>query len=908
LLHIISHTHWDREWYLSFERFRLRLVDLMDHVLDLLEADPEFRVFHLDGQAVVLMDYLEIRPEARPRLERLLRAGRVLAGPWFLQSDFYLTGGESTVRNLLLGARICRDEFGVEPMPVGLVADQFGVAPQLPQILSGFGIRTVVFGRGYGDQAGVEFSWRGSDGTEVFAVHLAEWYNNAQRLPRDPAEAVEFLRGAIKRLECRGVGSRHLIMMNGVDHLEAQENLSPILREVNAMAPGFELRHSALPEAVEATRRDLPDLQRFDGELRWGDNGYVPPSTGSTRVHLKLMNHECEVMLARWAEPFAAFARAFGCPYDAEGALRHAWRVLLENHAHDSICGCSIDEVHFQMEARFRRVLDIARDQRDRALGFLAAVDPGGRDHHSVLVLFNARPRPCCGVVTVEIDLLPGERMEDMQIYDAAGRGLPFAVADARPFMTHVLNPRRLPRRLKVMRHTVALEVRDVPACGYAALFLIRSGRSRSDRTPGSTVRDCPQGFNMRNEHITACINPDGTLDVQRVGGGPVFRELHCFEDVGERGDEYISMRPRQDEVVTTAGQLAEVRLVEDTPLRQRVRVVNTLSLPACLAPGQEARSRERVPLRIESIFTLARDSRRIEVETRLVNCVKDHRLRLLFPTDRKATHAVAGGPFDAIRRPFHLGLQNRLNDHPFSGYVAITDDRGGLAVLAAGLAEYEVYPERATLAVTLLRCVDILGDMPPEFWDKEANENDYCPEAQCQRPYVFRYAIMPLAGGEAVATAAVETDAFHTPPVLIQIPWDRAAWAGRRHWEPEWFKYFCDASTDPVEPPKTGPTRFSFLSVDNPAVLLSGVKRPEAPEALPGEVIARVYHVGETTAPCRLSSDLFILEAERVSLAESPVERLEVCSGHAVDLVLGPKEIATVRLNFRVPQAGQRD
>ena len=147
---IVSHFHWDREWYRSFQEFRGRLVDAVDAVLDLATADPEFR-FVLDGQAIVLEDYVEVRPENEGRLRALLDAGRLEVGPSYVLPDEILVGGEPLVRNLLLGRRVCR-RFGVEPSGAGYLPDSFGHPAQMPQVLAGFGIGTCLFSRGMGDQ------------------------------------------------------------------------------------------------------------------------------------------------------------------------------------------------------------------------------------------------------------------------------------------------------------------------------------------------------------------------------------------------------------------------------------------------------------------------------------------------------------------------------------------------------------------------------------------------------------------------------------------------------------------------------------------------------------------------------------------------------------------------------------
>src|ERR1700694_205768 len=78
---IVPHTHWDREWYQTFQQFRIRLVKAIDKLLDILDHDDGFTCFMLDGQTIVLDDYLEVQPEQEERLKRYIGAGRILVGP-----------------------------------------------------------------------------------------------------------------------------------------------------------------------------------------------------------------------------------------------------------------------------------------------------------------------------------------------------------------------------------------------------------------------------------------------------------------------------------------------------------------------------------------------------------------------------------------------------------------------------------------------------------------------------------------------------------------------------------------------------------------------------------------------------------------------------------------------------------
>ena len=187
---IVPHTHWDREWYAPFEYFRLQLAGVVDEVIDVLERDPSFASFTLDGQAIVLEDYLEIRPENETRLRALLAAGRIEVGPSYVLPDEFLVGAESLVRNLLIGRAVCR-RFGAEPSGVGYLPDSFGHPLQLPQVLAGFGLRSFIFSRGMGDQLdeiGVVFRWRAPDGSEVLAFQqLADYGNFASVRDADDA-------------------------------------------------------------------------------------------------------------------------------------------------------------------------------------------------------------------------------------------------------------------------------------------------------------------------------------------------------------------------------------------------------------------------------------------------------------------------------------------------------------------------------------------------------------------------------------------------------------------------------------------------------------------------------------------------------------------------------------------------
>lgn len=922
-LHVISHTHWDREWYLSHEQFRLRLVDLIDHLIDIMESDPDFRFFHLDGQTIVLEDYLEIRPNQRERLSGLIRSGRLLIGPWYLQNDEFLVLGESTVRNLLIGQRICRNSFGIEPMMVGYVPDQFGNVSQLPQILHGFNIDCAVFGRGCtGPDQRPEFVWRGADGSEVFAVFMLQWYNNAQRLPRDPQKAIQMCEQILAAQEGRAQ-TPNILLMNGVDHLEAQENLGAIIKEVNAQEPGFELLHSTLPFYIRSVRANLRNPGVVEGEFRSGDEGNVLSGTASSRVYLKMANFQCQTELLRWAEPFSVFAHLCGMGNWPQQALGYAWKTLIQCHPHDSICGCSIDEVHAQMEARFHRVNDLAGELASRALTHLAAsTKTENRACHSTVTVFNPLPVSATRVVETTIETLECEDIAAMELVEPDGRPVGMQVLDSSLIMKRVLNPKRLPKLLKVKRHRVVFEAANVPPMGYATLLLrqrvaapveapVDAGRrlpakgaarktaKKPAKYKGKKIAEA--GIQLSNEHLTAMFNANGTLDIQCGEAGPAFRGVHYFEDIGDRGNEYIFMRPRNDSEITTEQADAELEMLETSDLRHRVRVTWKWKLPTEVEEKTQSRPGRPADYTIVSTFTLARGAKHIEVETEVNNTVKDHRLRVLFPTGLAATQSQADSAFDIVRRPFSMNSPNRNNQHPMESFFTVSDGASGVAVFSAGMPEFEVMERDTTMCLTLLRCVDLLGDMPPEFWEREQLVDDYTPGAQCQRSFVFRYGIYPYAGDAESAQVKLVCDGALAGMRAIQLPTDRVTWAGVRPGAPEFFNFFEDEASAIPQPEPILPLRHGFLSVADPQVNVAAVKFPET--GWMGEnrrtAVVRLVNLSSATRQTKVACSVLLAKAEMWKLSEQVSQQLSVAPDNSVEISVGSKGIVTLALTF---------
>lgn len=426
-LHIVSHSHWDREWHQTFQQFRLRLVRLIDLALETLSAGPAFAHFMLDGQTIVLADYAEIRPERAEELRELIAAGRLLIGPWYTPPDEFLVSGEAIVRNLLQGTRDC--ELWGGRMAVGYVPDQFGHAAQMPQILHGFGIETAVLWRGVDREvAGTKFTWRGQDGTPILVAALPEGYNRAEHLPGNGQALAERIRSLAAGLEAWAVPNEPLLVLNGGDHVLLDPDLPERLATAQlALGDSYTLRHSTVPAYLDDLRASGALGAEIAGELRSSRSSNLLPGVLSSRIWIKGRNVAAQTLLERQAEPLAASMAMLGDHYPG-GELRQAWRYLLQNQAHDSVCGCSIDQVHREMVTRYDWSEQIATAVRDAAVGRLAeridSVVSGAADPRTLAItLFNGAPVAQGG--RFELPLHLADEAAGYELIDDAGAAVP---------------------------------------------------------------------------------------------------------------------------------------------------------------------------------------------------------------------------------------------------------------------------------------------------------------------------------------------------------------------------------------------------------------------------------------------------------------------------------------------------
>lgn len=340
------HTHWDREWYREYEVFRLRLLRVFDNILGMLENNL-IPSFYFDGQIAALEDYLEMRPEKLPLIKSLIASKKLFVGPFYCLVDEFLTDKLSFSKNLEIGMTKAI-ELGCSDF-IGYLADTFGHSQNIVEILRDFGIDKCIVWRGCGDFP-AEFKWCGMDTVRL----VRGYFNNIFTIKTSMEEKAKLLE---KELDLISEKSGYYILLPiGADHLGVDNNISQQIQAMNELLG--EKYQIKLGSPFEYFRRVGENFSKFEhnDELRNNSNTFTLQGCYSSRLDLKRFNIECSYKLdlatrfVKYAESEALYSNI----------LEYAYKMLLKNQAHDSICGCSTDDVHRENVIRYKKILQIA--------------------------------------------------------------------------------------------------------------------------------------------------------------------------------------------------------------------------------------------------------------------------------------------------------------------------------------------------------------------------------------------------------------------------------------------------------------------------------------------------------------------------------------------------------------------
>lgn len=902
---VISHTHWDREWYMPFEKFRIQLVDMMDNLLDILDKYPPY-IFHLDAQSIIIEDYLEIKPYKKDEIAKYIKDGRLLAGPWYVQNDFYLTSGEATIRNLIIGSDIALKMGRCDT--AGYTADQFCLISQLPQILNGFGIDNCIFGRGYKfyeivDEKPVvrkipaEFIWQGEDGSQVLAINMPRLYNNAQRFPEEIEKSLKLLQKI--ESDFNGVASTpYLLLMNGVDHLEAQENLMPIIDELNKRLPvGKQIRQTTMQEYVDLVKdhiqkeNGMNKLSVFKGEMKNGRDEILF-NTHSSRIYLKVENVRAQNLLEARLEPLYSFIHMLCAekPYPSD-YLKYLWKLLLQNHPHDSICCCSRDEVHRHMEDRYERLNEVCDVLLNRGMDFISAhvSREGLTNNDYILCVYNTTEKSRSGVIEFYAEFPVEENVETFSIEDINGCRIQFEIINKTKKSKGVFSPINLPGVIIVDCYKVKVFVDDIDGLSYKTL-IIKPGNSEC---PVLTSQETePDKMYMENEYIKVFIHNNGRIDMLFKETGRLYENILMLEDMEDCGTSYVHMPAQNSGRITGEAFVPEIRREIDSSLECRYSLAYHLKIPEYFDEKESKRSDTLLDNTVNITLSLKKGEKWLHMGFEIDNASKDHRLRVIVNTGIDCNYTYASIPFDVVKRDKHKvlsGLGNGILTN--SGFVDMADDEEGVAVLTEGVHEYEYFiDEKGAAAFTLLRAngwisKTVQDDLPPD-------ETWLAPENQCIRKIRLNMALYPHTGDYIGADACIRVKEFQNPLLTYFQPVDVRKFTGGRPavQDSEIKEIFY--RHDPFENLHL-PGELKLLEIKGKGIVLSALKKAEKD----GRLIVRVYNSSGEPGIVEFSYYKKITSVCKTDMNEQALEELSFDGNVAGPVALKPKEILTIGL-----------
>jgi len=947
-MHLIMNTHWDREYRWSFRETQMRLMEAGDILIDTMDKDTRFKYFHPDSQASFLEDYLELRPENKERVHKLVGEGRILAGPWYTLPAEFLVSGEALTRNLLMGHRIAGDMGGVMKCAYNIFS--WGQVSQLPQIYRQFGMDTILFYRGI-DQSKLdklEFWWESPDGSRAMGhtfgsyhrlnfwvyvygpyikglaqagspssgsfsvesirdnggvlVHMSDEYSkddiNFHTLNQPKFNSIEAAMQGMQTLldSVKDVSSTsNLLFLQGFDQENPDPCVPDLIDQINERIDYGKIHISSLPEYVQKVRDELietgkdKELITMKGEmLSVESNGdaFAPLYIGvfSARMPLKLMNGDAQYRLEKWAEPAACWNRLLGGEYPST-VLQMAWKNILQNQQHDGIGGCHVDRIQLAMEERYREASDISEAvTRDALKALTAQIDFSSLGEKEIgVTVFNSTLTARNEVVGLIVDIphawglrkIPGHHYKvpvRVDVFDADGNEVRAQICSIEDDSVYAYLKYGSAFNFDSTRIKIAIEA-AVPAMGWSSFKVVPKAASSR---PVDLI--CTEPNVLENEFLRAVINGGGLVNLLDKRTGEIFCGLNCFEDEGECGGPLTHVKPNEPGLYSTIDQPAGISLVQNGPLCSTFRIERDWMLPE----GLEAKRRVHVPhgnewvdygalkrsevkkaVKIITEVTLRKGSSRLEFKTTVENTVKDHRLRVLFPTSlEKATVCHVDSPYDVVERAIQIPdstdwYEEAARTLPTTSFVDVSDGQNGLAVMHTGLSEYEVTDNKQrAIALTLLRCFGTAGNPSETHQDQ--------PLAQCQGMYTFKYAVQPHAGSWQQADVVNEALRFNAPLRVAECTPHKG----------------------------TLPQTHSFFAVDNEQFVLSALKQAEYEDAL----VLRGYNPTRDDLEISITLPETITSVEQVTLEEKPFQTLEI-SGGAVSLKVGKGEIINLML-----------
>lgn len=714
-VHVVPHSHWDREWYFTTARSKIYLMKDLKDVIDTLEENEDFKYFMIDAQASLLDDYLKWRPQDEERIKKLVKNKKLTIGPWYTQTDQMVISGESIVRNLYYGIERCKD-FG-EHMKVGYVPDSFGQSAQMPQIYRGFGIDSSLFWRGVSDDmtGNTEFTWEGSDGSKVLAVQIPFGYYYGGNIPEDENDLKIYLKEQIGKLKEKA-STNNVYFPNGFDQAPIRKNLPQILEMANKIDDENEYEISTIENYIKSVRSERKEFDELKGEFVNGKHMRIHKSIFSSRSDLKILNNKLENYVVNVLEPLLTLSYSLGNEYP-HLVMKDIWKLMFENAAHDSIGACNSDTTNEDVYMRYKQARDLSLNLLDLHMR-LISTQIKNNNEEITLTVFNPYTKERNEVIEFEA-YIPGE---DFIIKNNKGKKLDYIIKEKVDISDYVLtqtirlnHSKKIYIPKEVYRAKIALKANSIPAMGYTQLVfeLNKKNDCNLEKVTSNEIE---------NKYYKIIANNNGSIDILDKTSNKLYKNQAIIEDNGDDGDSYNYSPPRNDIYVSSLNSNSKVDTYKSL-VQEEMIIKYSMIIPASLE--ERAKGNVSVEMPVEMRITLNSDENIIKLKVNIINNkALSHRVRVLFNTEIVSKFSIADQQFGIIERPTSLEKDLALwerdernwQEKPITieamqSFVTLEDGNRGIALITSCVREYQIVGDNLdTIALTLFRSFGYMG------------------------------------------------------------------------------------------------------------------------------------------------------------------------------------------------------
>lgn len=667
------HTHWDREWYREFEEFRLRLVEVVDRIIEALQSG-EIPVFYFDGQTAAVEDYLEIYPERIDIIKKLIADKKLYIGPFYCSSDSLLTSAESMIRNFKFGIEKS-NELGCSDF-IGYLSDTFGHSSCVPQVLKSLDIDKIMLWRGVGDLP-ADLSWDG-----VKAINLVQGYfQDFLNLDLPIEKKAELLKKYLDKIAKKS--GDNILLPIGADHLTIAENLAEQLEKINEILTDYNIKIATPFEYFQAVEKNL--RKPVNGEFLDNSLTFILPGVYSSRTCLKQQNTRIEWTLSRVAEPLHALSSFAFENKTMQNQIDYAYKTLIKNHAHDSIYGCSLDSVHDEMMTRFKKVDTVISGVTKRAIRDLS-------DDSQELAIINLSNFDYSGMVRIETHKKLDKKYNAILISKHRG------FLDAKLY-----NPNEIPVTEDYTNiFEYLIEVKNIPSFSLTKI------------SQEYIVSDCflDSGVDFIENDMIKISVKNGKINLYDKALNKEYKDFLSFKDRADIGDSYNFGALMGDKPLYS--RLKSYKISNKKKF-MTIDFVYEIKIPK--KSNSDGRSKKLALHRIKFSATLYNNADFIEWNLNFINKSENHIMQVVFNLDTPVIHTVSEDMVGVIERDFDYdydiykkipaprGIELKTNTAPMQRFVWAN----GLGIVTEGIREYEI--EKNTFAITLLRATGIISE-----------------------------------------------------------------------------------------------------------------------------------------------------------------------------------------------------